>query len=462
MSGRRVYAITRLASVEIPYPPRPMNDAAGDLLRFIDRSPTPYHAVAEASARLHAAGFSELREGELWELSPGDARYAVRGGGSLFAFVVGERSPAEGGFHLIGAHTDSPNLRVKPLPDVAKEGYRQLAVEPYGAVLLHSWLDRDLSLAGRVTLAAASGVVTRLVDFQRPLLRVPNLAIHLQREIATKGLELNPQAHLVPVVGLESAPPLAELVAAELRAELGTVAAGDVLGFDLMAYDLQPAARAGARGELLFAPRLDNLASCHAAVSALAAAREMRLPAWTNALVLYDHEEVGSRSASGAAGSFLADGLGRLVSSVKGGAPQGAARAAARSLLISADMAHAVHPNFADKHEPGHRPRLGGGPVLKVNANHSYASDGVGIAHVTALCRSLGVTPQHFVTRSDIACGSTIGPLAAASVGIRAVDLGSPMLSMHSCRELAATDDVAPMIALLSAFYAAPLALDAR
>jgi aspartyl aminopeptidase len=440
-----------------------MNDAAGDLLRFIDRSPTPYHAVAEASARLRAAGFSELLEGELWELSPGDARYVVRGGGSLFAFVVGERGPAEAGFHLVGAHTDSPNLRVKPLPDVVKEGYRQLAVEPYGALLLHTWLDRDLSLAGRVTLAAPGGVVTRLVDFGRPLLRVPNLAIHLQREIATKGLELNPQAHLVPVIGLEGAPPLAELLVAELRAELGgALAPADVLGFDLMAYDREPAARAGARGEFLFASRLDNLASCHAAVSALAAAREARLPAWTNAIVLYDHEEVGSRSASGAAGSFLADGLARLVAGVKGGAPQGLARAASRSLLLSADMAHAVHPNFSDKHEPGHRPRLGGGPVLKVNSNQSYASDAVGIAHVTALCRSLGVTPQHFVTRSDLACGSTIGPLAAASVGIRAVDVGSPMLSMHSCRELAAADDVAPMIALLSAFHAAPLALDAR
>jgi aspartyl aminopeptidase len=440
-----------------------MSEAAADLLRFIDRSPTPYHAVAEAAARLRAAGFTELLEAELWELSPGDARYVVRGGGSLLAFVVGERSPAEAGFHLVGAHTDSPNLRVKPLPDVTKEGYRQLAVEPYGGVLLHSWLDRDLSLAGRVTLHAGAGVVTRLLDFQRPLLRVPNLAIHLQREIATKGLELNAQSHLVPVLGLEGAPPLAELVAVELRAQLDRpVAAGDVLGFDLMAYDAQPAARAGARGELLFAPRLDNLASCHAALSALAAARAAPLPAWTNGIVLYDHEEVGSRSAHGAAGSFLADGLGRLVASVKGGAPQGLARAATRSLLFSADMAHAVHPNFADKHEPGHRPRLGGGPVIKVNANQSYASDAVGIGHVTSLCRSLGVTPQHFVTRSDLACGSTIGPLAAASVGIRAVDLGNPMLSMHSCRELAGAEDVAPMIALLAAFFATPLALDPR
>jgi aspartyl aminopeptidase len=431
-----------------------MSAAATDLLRFIDRSPTPYHAVAEAVARLSSAGFSPLSEGELWALSPGDARYIVRGGGSLFVFIVGERSPAEAGFHLVGAHTDSPNLRVKPLPDVVKEGLRQLAVEPYGGVLLHSWLDRDLSLAGRVTLSTPGGAVTRLVDFQRPLLRVPNLAIHLQRELQAEGLKLNAQQHAVPLVGFEEAPPLGELLATELRAGgAAGVTATDILGFDLMAYDVQPAARAGAAGELLFAPRLDNLASCHAALSALVAARAATLPAWTNAVVLYDHEEVGSRSAQGAASSFLADSLGRLVASVKGGAEQGLPRAAARSLLISADMAHAVHPNYPDKHEPGHRPRLGAGPVIKVNANQSYASDALGIGHVTSLCRTLGLAPQHFVTRSDLACGSTIGPIAAASVGIRTVDLGSPMLSMHSCRELAATSDVAPMISLLSAYY---------
>jgi aspartyl aminopeptidase len=439
-----------------------MSDPVADLLQFIDRSPTPYHAVAEAARRLAAAGFRALDEAELWELSPGDARYAVRGGGSLLAFIVGERSPAEAGFHWIGAHTDSPNLRVKPRPELEREGLQQLALEPYGGVLLHSWLDRDLSLAGRVSVAGPEGVATSLVDFRRPLLRVPNLAIHLQREIATEGVKLNAQAHAVPVLGLAGGPALAELLVAELAAA-GAPAAGprDVVGFDLMAYDVQPAARAGARGELLFAPRLDNLASCHAAVSALVAAREARLPAWTSGIVLYDHEEVGSRSAQGAAGTFLADGLERIVGSVKGGARQGLARAAARSLLISADMAHAVHPNWADKHEPGHRPRLGGGPVLKVNAGQAYASDAPGLAFVTQLARGCGFEPQHFVTRSDLACGSTIGPIAAAQVGIRTVDLGSPMLSMHSCRELAAAADVAPLLALLGAFLGTPLSRDA-
>ena len=439
-----------------------MSDAADDLLRFIERSPTPYHAVAEASRRLAAAGFRPLDEGDLWQLAPGDARSVVRGG-SLLAFVVGERSPAEAGFHWIGAHTDSPNLRVKPAPDLERESLQQLALEPYGSLLLHSWLDRDLSLAGRVSVASSGGVATRLVDLRRPLLRIPNLAIHLQREIATEGVKLNAQNHAVPVLGLAGGPPLAELLAAELAGAAGktAVSARDIVGFDLMAYDVQPPARAGARGELLLAPRLDNLVSCHAAVSALLAAREAPRPAWTNGIVLYDHEEVGSRSAEGAAGSFLADGLGRVVVGFAGEASQGLERAVSRSLLISADMAHAVHPNYADKHEPGHRPRLGGGPVLKVNANQAYASDGPGIGFVTTLARACGFELQHFVTRSDLACGSTIGPIAAAQLGMRTVDLGNPMLSMHSCRELAAAADVAPLLALLARFLATPLALGA-
>jgi aspartyl aminopeptidase len=221
-----------------------------------------------------------------------------------------------------------------------------------------------------------------------------------------------------------------------------------------MLYDPQPAAVSGLRGEFIQAPRIDNLASCHAAVSALLAAASEPPPSHSSVVVLYDHEEVGSRSAFGAAGPMLADALERAVGGWKGGEPQGLPRALARSLLISADMAHAVHPNYADRHEPGHQPRLGGGPVIKRNANLSYASDAVGVGHFAALCARLGITPQHFVTRSDIACGSTIGPITAARVGIRAVDVGNPMLSMHSCREMAGSADVQPMIDVLRLFLA--------
>ena len=430
-----------------------MVDAVADLLAFIDRCPTPYHAVAEATRRLRGAGFRELSEAEVWELSAGDRRYVVRNDGSLVAFQLGQSSPAEGGFRVIGAHTDSPNLRVKPLADVTAQGYRQLAIEPYGGVLLHTWLDRDLSLAGRVTLRRADGPGVVLLDFARPLLRIPSLAIHLNREIREKGLELNAQTHLTPIAGLEDAPPLPELIAAELRAQqIADVAAADVLAFDLMAYDVQPACVSGARGEFIHAARLDNLASCHAAVCALIAATDTELPAGTRAIVLYDHEEVGSRSAHGAGGTLLADALERAVSGFKGGAPQGTARALSRSVLVSADMAHAVHPNYADRHEPGHRPLVGRGPVIKTNAGQAYASDARTSGLFRDVCGAAGVEPQHFVTRSDLACGSTIGPITAARVGIPTVDVGNPMLSMHSCRELAGTADVEPMLRVLTLF----------
>ncbi|MGH0028897.1 MAG: M18 family aminopeptidase [Myxococcota bacterium] len=432
-----------------------MVDPVADLLAYIDRAPTPYHAVAETTRRLRAASYRELQEAHAWDLSPGDRRYTVRGG-SLVAFQVGSVSPADGGFRVIGAHTDSPNLRVKPLPDVTAHGYRQLAVEPYGGVLLHTWLDRDLSLAGRVVLRDDDGTRAVLLDFERPLLRVPNLAIHLFREIRTEGLKLNEQTHGVPVVGLESAPPLAELIATELSARnLADAAPDDVLGFDLMAYDVQPAAVSGARGEFVQAARLDNLASCHAAVAALLGAADEGPPEFTRVVVLYDHEEVGSRSTQGAGGTLLQGALERMVSGFKGGAPQGLARAVSRSMLVSTDMAHAVHPNYADRHEPGHRPVIGRGPVLKTNANQAYASDGETRGRFAGLCAAAGVEPQHFASRNDVACGSTIGPITAARVGIPTVDVGNPMLSMHSCREMAGSADVEPMIRVLRLFLGA-------
>ncbi len=432
-----------------------MADPVADLLSYIDRSPTPYHAVAETAARLEAAGFTEAHEADLWEHEPGAKHYVVRAGGSIVAFEVGRAAPSAAGFRIVGAHTDSPNLRLKPSADRDAQGYRQLAVEPYGGVLLHTWLDRDLSLAGRVTVEAAGGVETHLIDFGRPLLRVPNLAIHLYNELRENGLKLNAQQHMVPVLGLEGGPGLRELLATELRArELADVQPGAVLSFDLMAYDTQPSGLLGARGEFINAPRLDNLASSHAGLTALLRASSQGESAATRMLVLYDHEEVGSRSAQGAGGSFLADALDRCVQAYKGGEAQGLSRAVSQSRLISADMAHAVHPNYADRHEPGHKPMIGKGPVIKINSNQAYASDAETAGEFAALCRGVGVEPQHFVTRSDLGCGSTIGPISAARVGVRTVDVGNPMLSMHSCREMAGTEDVAPMIDVLTAFYA--------
>jgi len=430
-----------------------MPDLVQDLLAFIDRSPTPYHAVAESAVRLEAAGFSRLGEGELWDHGPGACRYVVRSDGSLAAFQLGTTPPAQGGFRILGAHTDSPNLRLKPAPDVSAHGYRQLAVEPYGGVLLHTWLDRDLSLAGRVSVAQDGRVRTVLIDFARPMLRIPNLAIHLFREIREKGLKVDPQQHTVPVIGLEDTPPIRELLATELRAQGFALASPDqVLSFDLMLYDSQPSGVIGSRGEFISAPRLDNLSSTHAILTALQRACSRAPAAFTRVGIFYDHEEVGSRSAGGAAGTFLPDTLDRIVSSYKGGEPQGLSRALAASQMISVDMAHAIHPNYPDKHEPGHQPVVGRGPVVKVNANHAYATDAETAGHFEALCRSVDVKVQHFVSRNDQACGSTIGPISAARVGIATADVGNPMLAMHSCREMAGTEDVEPMVDVLTAY----------
>ena len=430
-----------------------MPDPVADLLAFIDRSPTPYHAVAESARRLQAAGFRAICEDEVWNLAPGDRRYMVRHEGSLVALQIGEASPTEGGFRIIGAHTDSPNLRVKPKPDVVANGYRQLGVEPYGGALLHTWLDRDLSLAGRVTLRAEPEPHTVLIDFARPMLRIPNLAIHLQRELNKDGLKLNAQQHMAPIIGLEESPNLRDLLASELHTKNQIeVDASDVLAFDLMTYDVQPSILSGIRGEFIHAPRLDNLASCHAGLTALIGAGSATLPQHTRVVVLYDHEEVGSRSAQGAASPLLGGALQRSICGFKTDDPQGLERALSRSTLISADMAHAVHPNYADRHEPEHRPVIGRGPVIKSNANQAYASDAQTAGLFAGLCGPLGIEPQYFVSRSDLGCGSTIGPITAARIGIRTVDVGNPMLSMHSCREMAGAADVEPMIDVLRAF----------
>ncbi|MGH3664885.1 MAG: M18 family aminopeptidase [Egibacteraceae bacterium] len=433
-----------------------MTDAA-DLLAFVDASPTPYHAVAEMARRLQAAGFTVLDETARWSLAPGDRRYAVRDGGSVVAFVVGSAPPADAGFRLIGAHTDSPVLKVRPRPDVHRAGYRLVGVEPYGGVLLHTWMDRDLTLAGRVAVRGGSGEIElRLVHLPGAWLRVPSLAIHLSRDIRSEGLKLDPQRHVVPVWGpesnsnshLNSSRGLHEAVTAHLG-----VAPDVLLGADLVTADTQPAALGGADDAYVLAPRLDNLTSCHAGLCALLAAGAA---APTQVLVANDHEEVGSGSAEGARGPFLSDVLRRIVAASGDADPQAMAIAAARSWLGSSDTAHAVHPNYAERHDPQHQPRLGGGPVIKHNANQSYATDASSAAWFAARCADAGVEVQHFVTRADLPCGSTIGPLTAARLGIATTDVGNPVLSMHSVREQAAAADVDPMVAALRAHLEHP------
>jgi aspartyl aminopeptidase len=427
-----------------------VTDPILDLLAFIDRSPTPYHAVTETLRRLQAAGFRRVSETEAWPLAPGNRICVTRGDATLAAFVVGEAPPDSAEFRVLGAHTDSPNLRVKPRPDANGEGCRLVTLEPYGGVLLYTWLDRDLSLAGRVSILRGGALDMVTVDFERPVLRIPSLAIHLQREIREEGLKLNPQMHLSGVFGTGDGSSFSELLAREVARVSGSATHPDeIIAFDLMAYDTASAAVGGVDNDLICASRLDNLASCHAALSALL--RTLDKPAAsTSVVVLYDHEEVGSRSARGAAGTFLRDLLIRLGEAW--GGTEAAHRSIARSAMISVDMAHAVHPNWMDRHERGHRPVLGGGPVLKVNVNQSYATDAATAGFFLATCRECDVRAQHFVARSDMACGSTIGPISSAAAGIPAVDVGNPMLSMHACRETAAGADVEPMIRVLTRF----------
>ncbi|MGE0707183.1 MAG: M18 family aminopeptidase [Planctomycetota bacterium] len=427
-----------------------MSDAAlattRRLLEYIDASPTPFHAVAAARLLLDAAGYQPLDEGERWELVQGDRRYVVRNQSTLIAFEVGQDAPPRAGFRLIGAHTDSPNLRLKPNPTYVKEGYRQLGVDVYGGVLLATWADRDLSLAGRVLLAGEPE--PRLLKIARPLCRIPNVAIHLNREVNTSGLVLNKQTHLPPVVGLEGAEGWLEaLVARELGVEPAAIE-----GHELMLYDVVPSCVSGVDQEFIHAPRLDNLGSCHAALSALSAVAGQDVE-HTRVIALYDHEEVGSQSAEGADSPFLDSVLERIVLS-RGGGAEDLFRAKARSCFVSADMAHAVHPNYADLHEKHHMPRLNAGPVLKVNSNLRYATNPSSARPFVQACKDADVPLQRFVNRSDLACGSTIGPITASRLGIATVDVGNPMLSMHSVREMAGSRDHERMVAAMSKFLA--------
>lgn len=423
------------------------------LLGFVDASPSPYHAVATAVARLEAAGFHSLDRRDPWPQGPG-RRYVVDGG-ALVAWADVSGSPAAP-CRIVGAHTDSPNLRVKARPDTGRAGWRQLGVEVYGGALVNSWLDRDLGLSGRITVARPDdpgGSETVLVRIDRPILRVPQLAIHLDREINERGLQLNKQTHLSPVLGTGS-PRAGELV--ELVAGEAGVPAGSVLAWDLMLHDVVASTVGGVDDDLVFAPRLDNLFSCHVGVEALIAAAdrsEDRTDGPTPVLCLFDHEEVGSSTATGAAGTLLGQVL-EAAEHARGGDRSTLLRSLGGSVCASADMAHATHPNYPERHEPDHHIELNGGPVVKINANQRYASDSESTAAFVLACSQAGVTHQRYIHRTDMACGSTIGPMTAAGLAIPTVDVGVAQLSMHSIRELTGAHDVAPMTAALEAFLA--------
>jgi aspartyl aminopeptidase len=424
-------------------------DAARLLLAFCDASPSPFHACSTAAAMLSEAGWTRLAEDAVWPDDPG--LYFIVRGGTLIAWAMTARHRPHTGFRIVGAHTDSPNLRLKPSPDVSSAGYRQLGVEVYGGVLLASWLDRELGLSGRVAVRReGNGVLVKLLRVDRPIACLPQLAIHLNREVNSKGLVVDAQNHLVPIWGL--GPSDAGGFRGFVADELG-VAADDVLGWDLMLHDLTPASLVGRDHELIGSSRLDNLASCWAAVEALLDVAPQLETGPVPLVCLFDHEEIGSTSDRGAGSSILPAVLERIVLA-RGGDRQALHRALARSACLSADMAHATHPNYSDRHDPQHQVTLNAGPVLKVNASVRYATDAPGSALVALAADEAKVPLQQFAMRSDLPCGSTIGPVTAASLGITTVDVGMPQLAMHSVREHAGSHDPAWYRALLAAFMA--------
>lgn len=387
------------------------------------------------------AGYTELSEFDRWPEQPG--RHFILRAGSLVAWS-GRAGLTP--FRIVGAHTDSPNLRVKQHPDRCVAGWKVVALEPYGGAWLNSWLDRDLGISGRLSVRDGSGISHRLVRIDEPILRVPQLAIHLAED--RKSLTLDPQRHLNAVWGVGS---VAESFVGYVAEHSGVVP-DDVLSADLMTHDLTPSSVVGADGSLLSAPRLDNQASCYAgleALLALDAAPAEFLPV----LVLFDHEEVGSTSDHGAQSNLLGTVLERIVLTA-GGSREDFLRLLPASLLASADMAHATHPNYPERHEPGHQIAVNGGPVLKVHPNLRYATDGRTAAAFALACKQAGVSLQRYEHRADLPCGSTIGPMASARTGIPTVDVGAPQLAMHSARELMGAHDVAAYAAALQAFLA--------
>ena len=422
---------------------------AQGLIDFVDASPTSFHACAEAAARLTEAGYTEVFESEPFPSAPG-AHFLIRGGSLIGWDTRGAYAAGLGpaaGFRVVGAHTDSPNLRIKPNPDHLKAGWQSLGVEVYGGPLLNSWLDRDLGLAGRVAVRGAGRgtVETRLFHDTTPLLRVAQLAIHLDRE-QNEGLTLNRQQHLEPLWGLGDTP-------GDFRRYLSEqvgVPAADLLGWDVMTHPVEPSRRLGRRSELIAAPRLDNLGTSYAGVRALVEAARTE-PRLVPVLVLFDHEEVGSQSERGAMSTLLPSVLERLVLA-GGGSREDYWRALASTVIASGDMAHATHPNYADRHEPLHHIAVNGGPVLKINSNLRYATDSLGEAAFRLACEQAGVPMQSFVVRTDLPCGSTVGPMTSALTGATTVDFGAPLLSMHSARELGGAQDPAMYVAALAAF----------
>lgn len=422
------------------------------LLDFIDVSPSPAHAVSSVETQLAAFQFIKLDEKTPWALQPGGRYYVIRDDSSIIIFVQGQKPLAETGFKIIGAHTDSPGLRIKPNGPGYSDGFLRLGVEVYGGPILATFTDRDLSLAGRVGYKdGQGGIASLLVKFDRPLLRLPNLAIHMNRGVNDDGLKLQKQNELPLILARITEEQLPKAYFTALLEQQTGIEKERILSWELAVYDTQKGAFWGAENEFYANSQLDNLASCHASLQALLDDSVLQSDS-TLVCAFFDHEEIGSESKKGADGSFLPDVLQRIAFST-GAKNEDYARALAKSFLISADMAHAFQPNFPNAYDADHKVIVNKGPVIKVNASHRYSSENISEAQFANWCEQEDAPYQKYSHRCDLPCGSTIGPITSAKLGIRSVDVGNPMWAMHSIRESAGVFDHDYMIRVMRRFF---------
>ena len=420
------------------------HDEATDLLTFIDQSPTPFHAVENLQKKLLAAGFREYRESEAWSLAAGACGFVVRNQSALAVFRMGQsRQLEESAFRIVAAHTDSPSLKLKCQAAQSASSGLRIPVEVYGGTIHSSWLDRPLGVAGRILALDAGAKAPRLVCSSQALAVIPNIAPHLNREI-NEGFRYNAQQHLAALFGNGT---LQDLYAQLLKTKKKP--APDSLVAELFLYDREPGCFVGLQQDLILAPRLDNLASCYAAVIALC-----KIPAAKHSQILFlaDNEEIGSVSMQGANSSFLRDVLSRLLPDGKN-REEILLRILAGSALLSADAAHALHPNFPEVHDPAYSPQLNRGIVIKSNASLRYASNAISQVALLRQCRQAKIPVQYFAARSDKGCGSTIGPVCSALLGVQGVDVGIPLWGMHSCRETTGREDPQFLQKTFAAFW---------